>query len=939
MNRRIWAWALLVLLVPAMAHAATYLSKGSGNFTSTGTWGSVGAATAEELDTNAANTAVAAGGAYAYSATFIPTNVAIDGIAIKVLSRAASPSGTISIQLYNNTTAAEAFAVTLNLSDIGVDGGWYVVTGAVTPNGTDAYKIGTKTSASATAISLYRDATASNWARMVRTATAAGARAATDKFLIAGECSAAATCTTHTVLMDETVNTSYGPTVSGGPPCGMVVGKYGVLNWNTAAAFNPYLRVKGILCNWGTVTIGTPGGTAIPTGSTAVLEFGSVAAADSGIVTFSGGVFKTQGTPLTKVTETALTASVGGWVTTLGTAVTATTGMCESFIGMTGAITINGTGYTISGVSDATHLTLTGSAGTQATPVKMLKASTGTILKVGDTTGWANGDTIDIAGSGTNQSEVEEKVIATVDSSTQVTITTAFAYPHLGTGIYAAEVVNITRNVILRGMTAAFYGHVTDYDGSTVDLEGTETNFTEVRPYQNGNGATTIAYSAIHNCNGYAIGTLSMNAGGIRNITLSHVAVTNASNGIYLYYPSYGHDFNYVTVMNNPILLNCFGPGGVPAQPTCSFQHITQTGGTLTTPLQISGGTTATDFANVTLKYLTVHNTYNNGSGTKALYSDYVYNALFTNLLFYHMTAGDGLDVCREMGQGAFWTLPCIYDTATIIGCSNTGVYVWPQSTSNTGAILGNVLRNFTLAGDALVAQPYGIVAPYDLARSSYLTVQNSTLGVATAPYVQHSGSDLYFINYVSLQWYFDNVKLASTTEMTGFPTSLLPFSFIRSHDHDQVHGAEKSWFRAGTVETDTTPIAGHTQPYQLLAPVQASPYYLRSGRKCAAIQAGATATFSVYLYKNAAYNGVQPRLVLLANYGAGVTPTPPASSGSTMANTNSDLILATATGGTLAWEQLTGTSPIVSEDTVLCTVVEVNGTVGTVDLDDWTVS
>jgi hypothetical protein len=194
---------------------------------------------------------------------------------------------------------------------------------------------------------------------------------------------------------------------------------------------------------------------------------------------------------------------------------------------------------------------------------------------------------------------------------------------------------------------------------------------------------------------------------------------------------------------------------------------------------------------------------------------------------------------------------------------------------------------------------------------------------------VAHSVQDIaWTLGLTDVQMYFDWVKLASGTTgltLSNFNTQLSSRSFLRSHDHNQVRGVDKSWFHNGSIETDTTPIAGHTQPYQLLSPSDAK-FRLQSGRKCAAIQAGATPTFSVYIYKTAAYNGHQPRLMLAENYGA-------------FGTASGDTVLATATVGTGSWEHLSGAAPTTLEDTVLCTYVDVDGTVGGVDIDDWAVS
>src|SRR5574337_1245137 len=278
---------LLPLLTAIRVEAATYLSKATGNFTDTATWAPVDTATASFLYVHTNNTAVTQN-SYDYTANFTASAVQIDAIALEIASRAASPSGTMTVQLFNNTAGGgtEVTTVTVNISDIAASGdqGWYVFKfgSAYTPNGTDSFKIGVKTSA-ASQVNLYRDGTAKNWNRYLRQTAAASTRAAGDLFHVVGECTAAATCSSFTVTMDETANTSYGPTVSGGPPCGMTIGNYGTLSYDTSSGKNPYLKMKGALCVYGggTIAEGTPGGTDIPSDSVAILEFDSVEAGDT----------------------------------------------------------------------------------------------------------------------------------------------------------------------------------------------------------------------------------------------------------------------------------------------------------------------------------------------------------------------------------------------------------------------------------------------------------------------------------------------------------------------------------------------------------------------------------------------------------------------------------------------------------------------------------
>src|SRR3982751_2743017 len=198
---------------------ATYISKGTGNFTSSSTWAPIDSTS--ELDSEAGTTSTAT--SYTYSSTFVPGAVAIDGVAVKIASRGSSV-GTISVELFNNTGSTSAASTTINITDIDASTlGWYFFKfgSTVTPNGTDAYKIGVKTS-TGSAISLYRNATAANWSRMLRITSSASVPTSDDKLVMLGEWTGAGSLTSFTITMDNTATTSFGTTVSGGPPQGMV---------------------------------------------------------------------------------------------------------------------------------------------------------------------------------------------------------------------------------------------------------------------------------------------------------------------------------------------------------------------------------------------------------------------------------------------------------------------------------------------------------------------------------------------------------------------------------------------------------------------------------------------------------------------------------------------------------------------------------------------
>ena len=443
---------------------ATRVAIATGNFTAAGTWGLVDATS--NLDAEAGPTASTT--SFVYSATFTPGAITIDAIAVKVGSRTISPTGTVSIELNNSTDVVSVETVVINATDIAdtsaagtaYNRGWYVfkLAGTQLLIAGKAYKIGFKTSVSGT-VSLYRNATAGNWARMLRTTTT-GAPAVDDQLHICGEHTGAATGNNFTVTLDNTATTSFGPTVSATWLQGITVGKRGTF----ASSFSAsawYLKWKGMLHigDGGVMTGGTLANPIDSAGSL-TLEMHCIANVDTGISVDNGGSFTVYGASVT-TPKTTMTLSRGGYCTTVGTAVTGLANG-QSFVGLTGAIVINGVGFTISSVTDATHLTLTGTAGTQATPVIWTHAGTAATITVASTTGWVANDVIVLASTNLVPGDCEKLTIQTVDSSTQVTLTSGATKSHLGSAPWTAEVAHLTRNVKIKGTTIlTLQGYIT----------------------------------------------------------------------------------------------------------------------------------------------------------------------------------------------------------------------------------------------------------------------------------------------------------------------------------------------------------------------------------------------------------------------------------------------------------------------------------------------
>jgi len=207
------------------------LLESNNNFTSSN-WKTVNATSYQGSE--AASTVLTT--SYTSSQTFTPGAITIEGILIKIISKSASPSGTMDVRLFNSTDSTQTALVTVNVTDLQCPtsttggGGWHYfkLSGPITLTAGKAYRIDLRTSV-ATQVTVYRDATATNWSRGLVTSTTA-APGASDTLVIAGPITGAGATTTITCTHNNTASTAFGQ---------MDIGAYGkwVLQNSSSTAY------------------------------------------------------------------------------------------------------------------------------------------------------------------------------------------------------------------------------------------------------------------------------------------------------------------------------------------------------------------------------------------------------------------------------------------------------------------------------------------------------------------------------------------------------------------------------------------------------------------------------------------------------------------------------------------------------------------------------
>lgn len=838
---------------------ATLLSKADGNFTASTTWGLVDSTS--ELDVLTAQQATSTSSDLD-SATFTPGAITVDGVALRT-GDYGTRTGTLTVTLRNSTDGADVASITCNVTDIPEQSWVFFKFGSsqLLVAG-KAYLIRVRSATSA--INLYRNATTNNWCRLLRTTTEQ-APASGDKLIIVKEITGAAAVTTRTVTMDNTNSTSFGPTVSGGPPHGLHIGAGALLTFGTAAATNYQLKLKGVLyiAYEGELRIGNEA-TPIPADSTALLQFDMVSNLDSGVRCF--GTWTAQGAAKTAWTRLSATA-----------------------------------------------------------------ASSQAVLSIASTTGWRAADTLII---GTHQNyfdQAEEKVISTVDSGTQVTLTTNLTNSHEGnTAETACYILSITRNIQVFGQsTSVFAQHKLQATNMTAGRAGTcslryvQFKYADWFYFNSIFAATTPVTPIIEYCTWYYC------SGGV------YWEGNNGSAWKFNYNIGYNLNSCLYSYANSPdltsaheIKFNLFykryanwNPGM--QIPVCSA--------TITDNVGLNSH--AAYSSEFSLKRWGGNPTFERNSvfasgSNQHFYSDENFPKGWTLTMkdcAVRRCANEALNMSSLYG--------CLFlDNFQVVGAGTALVYGRMNLRVRGGCFRGESgtypLTTFWNRGSAANAQ---------MGEAIFYGVDFKTGSAPTNFFDGNADAGWLTGNII-----FDNCKIsgdvipvgsAITFTKWGAQSSMSDRPYIGFQKYDQTANDHRRVLpRRGECTCDTA-IYKTAAPSERVYPRVQDAYSgnkMHSGHKLALITSGDAKTVSVWVRKSSAsdsgganYTGAAPRLRM--RHAQAVN------SGESF-----EVTLATMTAGVGSWEQLTGSISAPSEDCVVELWVDCDGTAGWINVDDW---
>lgn len=785
---------------------AIYAAAANGNFSAGATWAACGSLTNEFLDSEVGNKILTT--SPVASVAFTPGIVTVDAIAVKFLSRAASPSGTITAELYNSTSSSSVAGVTINVSDIASTAryGWTLFKFAsVTLLGATNYVIRLSTSNSAQ-ISAYTDATSGNWARALRTTTTGVAPVAGDTMIICGERTAAATVTTRTVTYDVTASTSWGTPASVSSTA-IAVADGGTMQSQTTASTAYVMMLGGniefqgnstcALNSWGS---GSTFALTLNSSGIAVVSAGTPGATCFGLILTNPAAFSMVGVTITTVV-TALAGNAAAGATSITTAVS--TGW------PVGALIA--TAPTDQTFSHGEQKTLTSSSGTTLGFSALTNAHSGTSPTQAEVVRLDR--SITIAGNSTNGG-----YILTVGAACPFT----FQYVAF-TGLGSATPFSITNSGAVPTLLVQYCSFYNMPIASTTILGATQATL----------GNLTIDSCVWSACKGV---TQSSAAGGMCFITATSGSITFTNNVI-----------TYVTTVGYGFDLGAFSgtiTGNVAAGCTIGFVFGTGANPTLSGNIAHSNSSHGVSFI---------------GTAIGSVW----YAQTITGFTSYH-NAGYGFTLATVLKSAQLYgTLT--FTGLTAVGNNNGGWNFVPSNFTNL-SLNGAVFNSCVCAGDAAFAQSVGM--NFGFGSNIMNVVFNAcTFGVGTA----HTTADIDISSAgCDIQAVFLNCNLASTgVEVVG-QANLTAASYLGHEMWKQTTGSHRSHFATGTITLDTT-LFNTASPSTRLTPNSASKLPTGVARVAVAsgstvaisvyIRRSATGSGD-----SASYTGAAPRLIQKAS-------------------------------------------------------------------------
>lgn len=392
---------------------ARLAATANGNNTTAATWALINSTSYNESETSVIVVPTSYSTLYTQ---FTPGAITIDGIGIRLANRTGT-TGTFSVELYNHTGSASVAGteVTINCSDF-TDASTSHVDG-----GWYFFKFGASvTLLAATAYSVRVKTSSATQISIYGSAstnpsrylrtTTTQAPVAGDDMIVTGEWTAAATVTTRTVTINDTSVVDYGSGSTSLVTPALSISNNGVVDVGTSASTNYVYKISG------------------------------------NTVIYNGGALRV--------------ASSGSRMPTT-----------SSFTWTTDSVSNVDFGIIVRRKGESKCF---GESKTRWTLLTADESATSTVINVTSTSGWKVGDTLLFPSTSQTQTHTETKTILTVDSSTQVTLSSGLTNAHTGTGDMVGEVGNLTSNVKFTGPSSTVGWYFLSLVDAIVEFDNVE---------------------------------------------------------------------------------------------------------------------------------------------------------------------------------------------------------------------------------------------------------------------------------------------------------------------------------------------------------------------------------------------------------------------------------------------------------------------------------
>lgn len=574
---------------------------------------------------------------------------------------------------------------------------------------------------------------------------------------------------------------------------------------------------------------------------------------------------------------------------------------------------------------------------TRRTTLTANQAAAASSITHGTVSGWTAGDIIGISGTsrnnfpgvGTVQNEM--RTIGT-PGTTSTVVTAAFTYAHDGgfspTGsghTFGAMVVNLTRNVKIRGTSVTSTISIYYAEAGTLDVRHAEHRYwggnTDPRRgyYIQGN---TINTFRVEGCSFYDFRT----GGGVgfyHRGTTGYVSLIDnvgygCASGDHWYYGGLTIPAQNDVIITGNVCINFAGNiyRLIDANVICSDNWA----GGCNAGFEIYSSNTPREFENNWTYNTNYHILTTNPSGLLCIGG----RAWRTReIALWHEGTGHITGTPNLNGRFAhehvdFIAAGCgnVGATATIYQRENgyiivrdSKIYGDPSASvnyawANGGAASGGVCEIInTVLGTT--GYTFGSVAALRGQGAQWLHIDDCPLGISSSPVV--------------------NQSYASYPSQCG----------VGFTNYNGTNGDNRTYKGTGTLQTDTT-IYRTAAPSLRMTPAIVSGNTMRLttegliGGFLVQCPAGEFRTINVYIRRSvlgdgAAYNGDAPRLIMNPNYAGGGVST--------------QQVLATSVSAAGSWELLTGVTPSALIDTTFEFYIDCNGTAGWVNVDDITIT